>query len=84
MRYDEGMSWQAHIVRDPKIMLGKPTIKGTRITVELILEELGAGASIEQLLESHPRLTEESIRAALAFGAASVRLDEVFELTAAS
>ena len=78
------MGWQSYIVRDPKVMLGKPTIKGTRITVELILEELGAGTSFGQLLESHPRLTEASIRAAIAFAADCLRLDNVYELTAAS
>jgi uncharacterized protein (DUF433 family) len=53
----------------PEIMMGKPVVKGTRITVELILDALGAGESVEQLLSEHPRLTEEGIRAALRFGA---------------
>ena len=57
------------IVSDPKIMMGKPVIAGTRITVELILEKLAAGETIEQILEAHPRLTRESIQAALAFAA---------------
>ena len=43
----------------PSIMMGKPVVTGTRITVELILEKLAAGETIEQLLEAHPRLTEE-------------------------
>jgi uncharacterized protein (DUF433 family) len=42
---------------NPGIMLGKPVVKGTRITVELILEKLSTGATIEQLLDAHPRLT---------------------------
>ena len=50
-------------------MLGKPVIAGTRITVELVLRKLGAGESIDQLLESHPRLTREAILAALEFAA---------------
>jgi len=54
------------IVSDPRVMMGKPTIKGTRITVELILEKLGAGETVEQLLAAHPRLTEETIRAVFA------------------
>src|SRR5215212_479205 len=49
------------------VMMGKPVIAGTRITVELILEKLGAGETIEQLLEAHPRLTREAIFAALTF-----------------
>ena len=55
------------IQSDPSIMMGKPVIAGTRITVELILEKLAAGETIEQLLEAHPRLTKEGIQAALRF-----------------
>ena len=57
------------IVFNPAVMMGKPVVVGTRITVEMILEKLGAGESIEQLLEAHPRLTRESILAALDFAA---------------
>ncbi|MDZ8222745.1 DUF433 domain-containing protein [Nostoc sp. ChiVER01] len=52
------------IVSNPKIMMGKPIISGTRITVELILEKLAAGETPEQILEAHPRLTDEGIKAA--------------------
>ncbi|HEX8890447.1 MAG TPA: DUF433 domain-containing protein [Pyrinomonadaceae bacterium] len=55
------------IQSDPNVMMGKPVIAGTRITVELILEKLSAGETIEQTLEAHPRLTRESILAALAY-----------------
>lgn len=48
-------------------MMGKPVIAGTRITVELGLEKLAAGETIEQLVEAHPRLTKEGIQAALSF-----------------
>ena len=51
----------------PSIMMGKPVVAGTRITIELILEKLAAGETAEQLLEAHPRLTEEGIQAALSF-----------------
>ena len=54
---------EARIVSDPRVMMGKPCIAGTRITVELILEELAAGRSMGDLLEGHPRLTPEGIRA---------------------
>jgi uncharacterized protein (DUF433 family) len=54
---------------DPNVMMGKPVIAGTRITVELLLEKLSAGETIEQILEAHPRLTRESILAALAYAA---------------
>jgi len=56
------------IVSGPNVMMGKPVVKGTRITVELILEKLGAGETIEQLLEAHLRLTRDAVLAALRFG----------------
>lgn len=55
------------IVSDPRVMLGKPVVAGTRITVELILEKLAAGESFEQLLDAHPRLSRPAILAALDF-----------------
>ncbi len=66
------------IESDPKVMGGKPVIAGTRITVELILEKLAAGESVEQILEAHPRLTREGVRAALAFAAEALRADVVY------
>jgi len=54
---------------DPTVMMGKPCIKGTRITVELLLRKLGAGRSFADLLESYPQLAEDDVRAALAFAA---------------
>ena len=59
----------ARISANPAVMMGKPCIKGTRITVELILRELGAGRSFADLLDAYPRLVEEDLRAALAFAA---------------
>jgi len=66
------------IVSDPAVMMGKPVVAGTRITVELILEKLAAGESVEQILEAHPRLTREAIREALAFAADALRADVVY------
>ena len=57
---------QALITSDPKIMMSKPTVAGTRITAELILEKLAAGETVDQILSEHPRLTPEGIRAAMA------------------
>ncbi len=54
---------------NPGIMLGKPVVKGTRITVDLILEKLSAGAMVEDLLDAHPRLTREDIQAAVEYAA---------------
>jgi uncharacterized protein (DUF433 family) len=69
---------KVRVVSDPEIMMGKPVIAGTRITVELILEKLAAGESIEQVLEAHPRLTKDGIRTALAFAAEALRADVVY------
>ena len=68
------------IESNPAVMMGKPVIKGTRITVELVLEKLAAGEAIEQILESHPRLTRQSIMAALDFAAKAIRADVVYPL----
>ena len=61
------------IQTDPAVMMGKPVVAGTRITVELILEKLAAGETPEQILEAHPRLTREAILAALAYAADTLR-----------
>lgn len=63
------------IKTDPKVALGKPVVTGTRITVEHILERLGAGETVEDLLEAHPRLTREGIKAALNYAAGVLRSD---------
>jgi uncharacterized protein (DUF433 family) len=66
---------------DPAVMMGKPVIRGTRITVELILRKLGEGESESELLEDYPHLTREDLRAAVAYGAASVAHEEVVLLS---
>jgi uncharacterized protein (DUF433 family) len=67
------MSDRPLIVSDPMVLAGKPVVAGTRITVELILEKLGSGETVEQLLESHPRLTREGVLAALQFAAGALK-----------
>jgi len=59
----------ARIFTDPAVMMGKPCSKGTGVTVELILRKLGAGRSLADLIEAYPQLTEDDLRAALAFAA---------------
>jgi uncharacterized protein (DUF433 family) len=68
----------ARIESNPKVMMGKPLVAGTRITVELILEKLAAGETVEDLREAHPKLTPEDIRAALTFAAKALRADVVY------
>ena len=76
------MKIQDFIISSPDIMLGKPVIKGTRITVELILEKLSDGESIAEIMEAHPQLTEEAIRAALAFAAQNLKADTIYPVAA--
>lgn len=71
------------IVSNPKIMMGKPVIKGTRITVELILEKLAAGETIEQILDAHPHLTRVDIQAALEFAAQALKADVIYPMVEA-
>ena len=52
---------------NPKVMFGKPVIRGTRVTVEMVLRKLGEGMTEQQIIEHHPHLTVEDIRAAAAF-----------------
>ncbi|MCE2396008.1 DUF433 domain-containing protein [Candidatus Poribacteria bacterium] len=64
----------------PSIMMGKPVVAGTRITVELILEKLAAGETVEQLLEAHPRLTKKGIQAAFSFATEALRADVIYPI----
>ena len=66
------------IVSDPDIAQGKPVIAGTRITVELVLEKLGAGETVDDLLQAHPRLTREAVQAALRYAADVLKSDVVY------
>lgn len=63
-------------------MMGKPVVAGTRVTVELILEKLAAGESVEQILESHPRLTRAGVLAAIGYAAKTMRADTFYPLSA--
>jgi uncharacterized protein (DUF433 family) len=65
------------ITTDPDVALGKPVIDGTRITVEHVLERLGAGETPEELLVAHPRLTREGVRAAMSYAAKVLRNDDL-------
>lgn len=67
-----------HISINPKIMVGKPCIKGTRITVEIILEKLAGGIHWDELMEDYPDLTREDIEAALTFAAETLSSDRVY------
>lgn len=71
------MDWTDYIEQRPEIMMGKPVFKGTRLTVEHVLRELGNGMTEEQLMVGYPRLTPAHVRAAQAFAAASLATEDV-------
>jgi uncharacterized protein (DUF433 family) len=66
------------IVVNPKIMLGKPVIKGTRLPVEIIVEKIAYGASLEDLKKNYPFLKEEDVRAALLYAAKQLAHEEIY------
>lgn len=74
------MEYTKYIVRDPNLMLGKPIIKGTRITVELLMRKLAGGFSIDQLLVSYPHLSQEQIFAAFQYAADLIANEEITEV----
>jgi uncharacterized protein (DUF433 family) len=78
---DMGDLIQERIEINPEVMLGKPVIRGTRITVELILRKLSEGATEADLLEGYPRLTRQDIQAALAYAASSLAHETILVQT---
>jgi uncharacterized protein (DUF433 family) len=71
------MAIHERIEVNPKVMLGKPVIRGTRIPVELLLRKMGEGYTEDELLEAYPRLTPEDLRAAVAYAADVVAHEEI-------
>ncbi len=74
------MNWQDYIHSDPNILLGKPVVKGTRLSVEFLLGLFAEGWSEEQVLENYLSLTSESVRAVFAFAAECMREEALFAL----
>ncbi|TAN01766.1 MAG: DUF433 domain-containing protein [Chitinophagaceae bacterium] len=72
--------WNEYIEQKPEILGGKPVIKGTRIGVDLILEKIGNGETIGDLLLAYPHLTKEAILACISFGAILVRNEIVIDV----
>ena len=77
------MGWEERISVDPKVLAGKPVVKGTRIAVELIVDLLAKGWTQEQILDSYPHLTPEDIRACLAYAGEVLRTERVYPLKTA-
>lgn len=76
--------WKARITVDPEVLVGKPIIKGTRISVELILDRLADGWSPEQIVEAYPRVSREDVLAAIAFATEVFREEEYIAIRKAS
>ncbi len=75
------MNWQERITVDPKILVGKPVIKGTRIAVEFLLELLAEGWTHDQIIKNYPRLSADDIQAALHYAAEVLKQERVYPLT---
>lgn len=73
------MDYKERITASASVMLGKPVIKGTRITVELLLGKLSEGVTTQELLEAYPHLTKEDILAALSYSANVISREELIE-----
>ena len=79
--FERGLDWRDHITVNPEILVGKPIIKGTRISVELPLDRLGDGWSTEEILESYPHIKREDVQAGVKF-ATELFKEERFEAIA--
>lgn len=74
------MHWREHIHADPQVLAGKPVVKGTRLSVELLLGLLGAGWTQEQILSNYPSLKPEALQALFAFAAESLQDESLYAL----
>jgi uncharacterized protein (DUF433 family) len=76
------MDWQAHITIDPNILVGKPTIVGTRLAVEFIIDLLAQGWSTDEILRNYPGLTIDDVRACLSYASAALKSEKVYAILA--
>jgi uncharacterized protein (DUF433 family) len=74
------MDWRERIVVNPKVLVGKPVVKGTRIAVELVIDLLACGYSKEQIIEQHDHITVEDIQACLAYASETLRSERVYAI----
>jgi uncharacterized protein (DUF433 family) len=74
------MNWKSHIESNPNVLFGKPVISKTRISVDLILEKLASGDTIEDILEAYPNISKNDIFACLQFASESIKNEVVFSL----
>lgn len=78
------MDWRQYIHSDPETLLGKPVVKGTRLSVEFILGLFAAGWTEQQVMENYPTLTRDALRAVFAFAAECMREEALYALPAGS
>ncbi len=76
------MNWRQYIHSDPEILLGKPVVKGTRLSVDVILRLFAVGWTKEQVLENYPTLTPQALRAVFAFSAECMGEEPMFAMPA--
>lgn len=72
------MDWRDHITVDSRVLVGKPVVKGTRISVEMVVDLLAAGWTHEQILDSYPTLKADDVRACLAYAGELLHGEKVF------
>jgi uncharacterized protein (DUF433 family) len=77
------MKWQDYIIIDPEILVGKPVVKGTRLSVDFIIELLAQGWSEPEILRNYPGLKPEYIRACLLYASEMMRSEKVYPLSVA-
>ncbi len=74
------MDWRTRIVVDPAVLVGKPVIKGTRISVELVVDLLGRGYTTQQVLDQYPHITASDVQACLAYASEVLKSEKVYAL----
>ena len=80
---EEVEDWRTRIVLDPQILVGKPTVRGTRLAVELIIDLLAQGWTEAEILNNYPGLTREDVQACLSYASATLRAEKVYPIAAA-
>jgi len=80
LQKEQTMDWKQRIVVDPKILVGKPVIKGTRLAVEFIVELLGQGWDESEIMRNYPGITHEDIAACLMYASNILKTEKVYPL----
>ena len=75
------MDWQERIIVDPEVLVGKPVIKGTRISVEFVIDLLARGWTVDQILREFDHLTPEDIQACLAYASEIIKSEQIYPLS---